>query len=222
MAKRWIPLFFILIFQFSILNAQEIITAEGYLRLVSENYSSIRDFEGNVTIRSGNTEMIGTVSYLTPSFLRIECTRPAGQVIVFNSEALTIYIPEMRAVLQQSINQSRRAGTSSGLSLLQRGFVASFLTGPNPEALDASSSERVVKLRLTRRSASEGFREIILSINAESKLIRRLEGRTIAEGEVRMDFTNIRTNQGIPEQRFIYDSPPNANMYQNFLFRDTE
>ena len=222
MAKRWIPLFFILIFQFSLLNGQEIITAEGYLRLVSENYSGIRDFEGNITIRSGNTEMIGTVSYLTPSFLRIECTRPAGQVIVFNSEALTIYIPEMRAVLQQSINQSRRGGASSGLSLLQRGYVASFVTGPNPEALESGSSERVVKLRLTRRSAAEGFREIILSINADSKMIRRLEGRTIAEGEMRMDFTNIRTNQGIPEQRFIYDSPPNANMYQNFLFRDTE
>jgi len=221
-AKRWIPLFFILIFQFSLLNGQEIITAEGYLRLVSENYSGIRDFEGNITIRSGNTEMIGTVSYLTPSFLRIECTRPAGQVIVFNSEALTIYIPEMRAVLQQSINQSRRGGASSGLSLLQRGYVASFVTGPNPEALESGSSERVVKLRLTRRSAAEGFREIILSINADSKMIRRLEGRTIAEGEMRMDFTNIRTNQGIPEQRFIYDSPPNANMYQNFLFRDTE
>jgi len=220
--RRGILLIFILIFHFSLLNGQEIITAEGYLRMVSEHYASIRDFEGNVTIRSGNMEMIGTVSYLTPSFLRIECTRPAGQVIVFNSEALTVYIPEMRAVLQQSINQSRRGGASHGLSLLQRGFVASFLTGPNPEALDANSSERVVKLRLTRRSVAEGFREIILSINTDSRLIRRLEGRTIAEGEVRMDFTNIRTNQGIPEQRFIYDAPPSANMYQNFLFRDTE
>jgi outer membrane lipoprotein-sorting protein len=80
----------------------------------------------------------------------------------------------------------------------------------------------VVRLRLTRRSVSEGFREIILSIDPNTRLIRRMEGRTIADGEVRFDFTNVRINQGIPEQRFIYDSPPSANMYHNFLFRDTD
>ena len=53
-------------------------------------------------------------------------------------------------------------------------------------------------------------------------MIRRMEGRTIADGEVRFDFTNVRTNVGIPEQRFIYDSPPLANMYHNFLFRDAD
>jgi outer membrane lipoprotein-sorting protein len=80
----------------------------------------------------------------------------------------------------------------------------------------------VVKLRLTRRLASEGFREIILSINPETRLIRRIEGRTIADALVRFDFTNIRLNVGIPELRFVYDSPASANMYNNFLFRDSD
>jgi outer membrane lipoprotein-sorting protein len=213
------------------LFGQEIITAENYLRMVSERYGGIRDYEANITIRSGNSDMTGTVSHLSPSFLRIDFTRPADQVIVFNGEVLTIYLPEFRAVLSQTINQGGRpsvsgAGMASadGLSLLRRNYVPSFVTGPNPEPLDSnnSSSERVVKLRLTRRSVSEGFREIILSINPDTRLIRRIEGRTIAEGDVRFDFTNIRTNQGIPEQRFIYDAPASANMYNNFLFRDTD
>ena len=222
MIKRGVSLFFILIFQLTILYGQEIITAEKYLEMVSDNYAAIRDFEANITIRSGNSEMIGRVSHLSPSLLRIDFTRPAEQVIVFNGDALIIYIPDMRAVLTQELNQSRRTGGSSqGLSLLRRNYVTSFLSSPYPEPLDGSG-ERVIKLRLTRRSVSEGFREIILSINPDSKMIRRMEGRTIAEGEVRFDFTNIRTNQGIPEQRFIYDAPPNANMYNNFLFRDTD
>jgi outer membrane lipoprotein-sorting protein len=106
--------------------------------------------------------------------------------------------------------------------MLRRNYVPSFVTGPTPEQLDDKNRERVVKLRLTRRSVSEGFREIILSINPDTKLIRRIEGRTIADGEVRFDFTNVRINQGIPEQRFMYDSPASANMYNNFLFRDTD
>jgi outer membrane lipoprotein-sorting protein len=209
-------------------NAQEIITAERYLETVSERYGGVRDYEARIVIRSGNSEMQGNVSYLSPSFLRIDFTRPAEQVIVFNGELLTVYLPEYRAVLNQSITPSRRpsAGaslaSSQGLSLLRRNYVASFVTGPNPVRLDENSNEDVVKLRLARRSISEGFREIILSVSPSSKLIRRIEGLSIAGVNVRFDFTNIRTNVGIPELRFVYDSPGSAYMYNNFLFRDTD
>jgi outer membrane lipoprotein-sorting protein len=209
--------------------SQEIITAERYLEMVSEVYGGIRDYEARINIRSGNSDMTGNVSHLAPSFLRIDFTRPAEQVIVFNGELLTIYLPEYRAVLSQSINQSRRnpaAGASlasaQGLTLLRRNYVPSFVTGPAPVQLESNSREEVVKLRLTRRSVSEGFREIILSINPNTKLIRRIEGRTIAESEVRFDFLDIRINQGIPEMRFIYDSPASANLYNNFLFKDSD
>jgi len=206
-----------------LLFGQEIITAERYLEIVSEQFAAIRDFEGNITIRSGNVDMIGVVNYLSPSFLRIDFTRPAEQVIVFNGEMLTVFLPDIRALLTQNISQAARRGAGAqGLSLLRRNYVPSFVTGPNPEPLDGASGERVVRLRLTRRSAAEGFREIILSINPETRLIRRMEGRTIADSEVRFDFTNIRINQGIPEQRFIYDAPALANTYHNFLFRASD
>jgi outer membrane lipoprotein-sorting protein len=218
-----------LFFFFSPLFGQDIVTAEKYLEMVSEHYGTIRDYEANLVIRSGTTDMVGTVSHLSPSFLRIDFTRPADQVIVFNGELLTIYLPEYRAVLNQGVNQTRRPtatgasmASAQGLMLLRNNYVPSYDTGPNPVPLEANSRENVVKLRLTRRSLSEGFREIILSINPETKLIRRIEGRTIADGEVRFDFTNIRVNLGIPEQRFIYDAPPSANLYNNFLFRDTD
>ncbi|MDR0301657.1 MAG: outer membrane lipoprotein carrier protein LolA [Treponema sp.] len=225
MLKRWISLLLLLGLNISAIFGQEIITAEKYLEMVSETYGTIRDYEANITIRSGNTEMTGTVSHLMPAFLRIDFTRPADQVIVFNGELLTVYLPEFRAVLSQNVNQSRRSAglaTAQGLTMLRRNYVPSFVTGPNPEPLESNSRERVVKLRLTRRSISEGFREIILSINADTKLIRRMEGRTIADGELRFDFTNIKLNQGIPELRFFYDSPASANIYPNFLFRDSD
>jgi outer membrane lipoprotein-sorting protein len=208
--------------------SQEIITAERYLETVSERYSSIKDYEAHVVIRSGSSEMIGNLSYLSPAFLRIDFTRPAEQVIVFNGELLTVYLPEYRAVLNQNITPSRRpaAGASlasaQGLALLRRNYVPSFVTGPNPVPLDEKTREEVVKLRLARKNISEGFREIILSISPGSRTIRRIEGRTIADTLVQFDFTNIRTNQGIPEMRFIYDSPASAYMYNNFLFRDVD
>lgn len=229
MLKKGISLFSLFILSISLSFGQEIVTAGRYLEMVSETYGSIRDYEANIAIRSGGSDMTGRVNHLSPSFLRIDFTRPAEQVIVFNGELLTVYLPEFRATLSQNINQSRRSTTTAagmasaqGLTMLRRNYVPSFVTGPNPEPLDPNSSESVVKLRLTRNSVSEGFREIILSVNPETRLIRRIEGRTIADGEVRFDFTNVRINQGIPEQRFIYDAPPSANMYHNFLFRDSD
>jgi outer membrane lipoprotein-sorting protein len=207
-------------------NSQEIITAERYLEMVSERYGSIRDYEAHIVIHSGSSEMTGNVSYLAPSFLRIDFTRPADQVIVFNGELLTVYLPEYRAVLNQNITPSRRSSSGAslasaqGLALLRRNYVASFVTGPDPVVLQGSPQEEVVRLRLARRNISEGFREIILSINPGSKIIRRIEGRTIADSLLQFDFTNIRTNLGIPEMRFIYDSPASAYVYNNFLFRE--
>jgi outer membrane lipoprotein-sorting protein len=211
------------------LYSQEIVTAEKYLETVSERYGGVKDYEARVAIRSGNTDMTGQLSYLSPNFLRIDFSRPDGQVIAFNGEQLTVYLPEYRAVLNQEISNPRgtAAGGASlasaqGLSLLRRNYIPAFVTGPDPAPLDEGSQEEAVKLRLTRRSVSEGFREIVLSIDPETMLIRRIEGRTIADALVRFDFLNIRTNLGIPEGRFIYDSPASANVYNNFMFRETE
>jgi outer membrane lipoprotein-sorting protein len=209
--------------------SQEIVTADQYLKNVSDRYSLIKDYEALLSIRSGSTQMRGNVSHLSPSFLRIDFSEPSEQVIVFNGELLTVYLPGYRAVLNQAITPGRRpaaggAGlaSSQGLVMLRRNYIPTFVVGPDPVPLEDGSGEMVVKLRLARRSISEGFRELVLSVDSESQLIRRIEGRTIADAQLRFDFTNIKINQGIPEQRFIYDSPASANLYNNFLFRDVE
>jgi len=206
--------------------SQEIVTADRFLDTVSERYATIRDYEARVVIRSDATEMTGNLSFLEPNFLRIDFTDPAEQALIFNGELLTVYIPRLRAVLNQAVSPrgSVMGGASmasaQGLQLLRRGYVATFVTGPDPVPLDDRNPEQVVKLRLTRRLTSENFREIILSINPETRLIRRIEARTLTNALVRFDFTNIRINVGIPEQRFVYVPPPHANMYNNFMFRE--
>ncbi|MCL2800457.1 MAG: outer membrane lipoprotein carrier protein LolA [Treponema sp.] len=221
MTKRGFSLFLLLIISCAFLHGQEIITAARYLEMVGNHYASLRDYEANIEIRTGTSTMTGNVSHRAPNLLRIDFSRPADQVIVFNGEALTVYLPEFRAVLNQPLARAG-GGSTLGLSMLRRNYTAAYLTGPNPEPLDPGSSVRVIKLRLTRNTTAEGFREIILSIDPNTRLIRRMEGRTIADNEVRFDLTNIRTNVGIPDARFVYDTPSLATMYNNFLFRDND
>ena len=226
-SKIILPLFLLGVF-FPVF-AQEIVTAERFLEAVSERYAAIRDYEAEVTIRSGTTDMTGTLSFLDPFFVRIDFTRPAEQVLVFNGETLFVHIPDLRATLSQPVAPASRAtspvggaamASAQGLQLLRRGYVPAFVTGPAPVPLDGRPQDMVVQLRLTRRLASEGFREIILSVDAETLLIRRIEGRTLADTLVRFDFNNVRTNLGIPEQRFAYTPPPTSNIHHNFLFRE--
>ena len=202
-------------------NSQEIVTAERYLEMVSEQYSGIRGIEASVIITSGNTAMPGTLIYRFPYFLRIDFTRPANQVIVFNGELLTVYLPDQRVLMTQAITPTNRSGTAGhGLGMLRRNYTPTYVTSPSPVPLDSRSTEQVIKLLLRRRSVSDGFREIILSIDPNTRMIRRVEGRTTTDGTIQMDFSNVRTNVDIPDLRFSYDPPQGVSRQHNFLFRD--
>ncbi|MDR1470263.1 MAG: outer membrane lipoprotein carrier protein LolA [Spirochaetaceae bacterium] len=226
MFKRWLSVSLFLTGLAAPLFAQSIVTAEAYLERVSNRYASFNDYEAHIVIKTGGVEMAGTVSHLAPAFMRIDFSSPAEQVIVFNGDVLTIYLPEMRAILNQDVGSSAGGGaslaTGQGLSMMRRNYAAAYSTGPDPEPLEGGSRERVVRLRLTSRYGGAGFRELLLSIDPETLLIRRIAATQLAGGTIQFDFTNVKTNQGIPEQRFIYDSPASANVYNNFLFRDRD
>jgi outer membrane lipoprotein-sorting protein len=209
------------------LQAQEILTADRFLAQVGDRYAAIKDYQAKIVIRSSNAEMKGTIIHKSPKLLRIDFTQPEEQVIAFNGDVLTVYLPEYRAVLSQSVASNSEASAASlasaqGLSMLRRNYASAYATGPDPVPLEEGSSELVIKLVLTRRSLSEGFREIKLSVSATTNLIRRIDGRTIADEFVMFDFTDIKLDQGIPEARFAYDSPASANLFNNFLFKDTD
>lgn len=206
---------------------QEILTAEKYLSMVAETYGGIKDYSAKIMVSAGKTDMDGTIIYKSPNLVRIDFTKPEEQVIAYNGDTLTVYLPEYRAVLSQTTStNSSSAGASlasaQGLGLLRKNYNSAYTVGPDPVPLEQGSSELVIKLTLTRRSVSEGFRELRLSINPDTKLIRRIEGVTLAGDTIIFNFTDIKLNQGIGESRFAYDSPASANVYNNFLFKDSE
>ncbi len=218
-------LFVLVLWSVGLVPAQEIMTAEKYLASVGERYALIKDYEAKLVITTTKSEMFGTIFHRNPGLLRIDFTKPEAQTIVYNGEVLTVYLPEYRAVLSQTVEGDGKSTAASlasaqGLVLLQRNYAPAFKTGPDPVALEEGSDEMVVTIVLTRRSLSEGFRELTLAVATDTLLIRRIEGKTVADEPVRFDFTAIKLDQGIPEARFLYDSPASANLYNNFLFKD--
>ena len=220
MKKIFIVLF--MLFSASIF-AQSITTASAYFKTISEYYSTIKDYEVNFEIKVDKQETAGRLSFKTPDLLRLDYTNPEEQVICYNGDTLTIYLPDSDAVLQQSITEDTGAEaltTPQGLSLLSRYYTVAYETGQNAEPLEDGSDEMVVKFILTRKSASEAFRYINIAVSETTKLIRRIEAVT-PKGEVIMfNFYDYVLNQDITDQRFIYDAPSSANNYNNFLFSE--
>lgn len=197
--------------------SQGIVTANEYFNLVSEKYGTIKDYESTANIFIGERRMRGRITYLSPNMMRIDFSEPANQAIVFDGKKLIVYLPENAMLLTQDANSETMA-TSEGLSLMRRYYSVSYETSQTPVPLEEGSSEEVVRLVLWRRTTSEAFRYIKLSINPNTKMIRRLEAVTPANVSYIFDFLGYEINQGVTEQRFKYDVPSAANAYDNFMF----
>ncbi len=210
-------------------GAQAITTADAFFTAVSDTYAAISDYSANITITTGSGQkaavMAGRAVFKRPNLLRIDFSDPDEQTIVFNGELLTIYLPDYNVVLSQSVEKNSGASgaslaTPQGLSLMKRYYSIAYEKGPDPVPLDEGSTERVVVLALARRTTTEMFRTIRLMVNPESKLVRRIDAQTVSGDRVVFDFSGYALNQGILDNRFLYDSPASANMFNNFLFSE--
>ncbi|HEY9593230.1 MAG TPA: outer membrane lipoprotein carrier protein LolA [Spirochaetia bacterium] len=204
----------------------ELVSAEKYFSALSAKYGTIKDYEAVVSIAEGKVSYHGALSYKSPMFLRIDFDDPPKMVLCFDGKKLIWFSPQNEVVLEQDYKKKSNAqiegmATSQGLILLQRNYSIAFLnaTGAEPVPLEEGSREMVSKLKLVSRGATS-YSQLIISV--KDNLIRRVEGTQTNGEKVVMDFTNIRTNQGIPDSRFVYDSPPYANVIQDWLFDPEE
>ena len=123
------------LFFVSVLSAQSIITASAYFKTISEYYATIKDYEVDFEIRVEKSESAGKLSFKAPDLLRMDYSNPEEQVICFNGDMLTIYLPDTAAVLQQQVTPGSSGNAASlstpqGLSLMSRYYTVAYGTGP--------------------------------------------------------------------------------------------
>ena len=204
--------------------SQGITTASAYFKQISEYYGSLKDYEADFEIKIEKQETAGKLSFKSPDLLRMDYSTPENQVICFNGDTLTIYLPESTAVLQQAITQENGPAASlttpQGLSLLSRYYNVAYETGQAAEPLEKGSDEMVVKFILSKKSNTEAFKYIKIAVNDGTKLIRRIEAVTPKGETFIFNFYDYKVNQDISDARFIYDPPSSANNFNNFLFAE--
>ena len=223
------------------LSGQNFLTPARYFEQVSQKFSTIEDYQANITINlnEGELVMVGSVMYKSPNKLRIDFTEPREQVLAMDGQKLIVYIPTYSYALEQTLVRRSDASvalmaSSQELSYLKDNYSVAYLIGPDAVPLsyepgsegkseedegpkvDSESEEMVMKLKFQSRSSAEGFRRLEIAF-AESGFIRRVTGRSIGK-QLTLDFTDVRINENIPDAKFEYKAPANANVFNDFLF----
>ena len=231
MRARFAFVFFCLVLVFTLgIHAQEFITPSAYLDEASGVFGAVEDYQADITIteKSGEEEsepMVGTLFYKTPNKLRIDFVSPREQVLAVEGDLLTVYVPRYDYILEQKLqrrsdNAVALMASEKELSYLKSNYSVAYLVGPDPVPLDDDLSETVIKLKFQSLSSAEGFAQLEIAFDDE-QMIRRVTGFNGARTLV-MDYENISTNQNIPDARFDYEAPANANVFRNFLFEVIE
>lgn len=220
---RFVPaLLLLLLVVPSGLFSQQILTANEFFDTVAANYGSVEDYTADMVWRDESGTWRGTLTYKRPDLIRIDFTEPEDQLLVSNGEKLTVYIPAYNVILEQELRDqvSDTPGglaTAEGLSLMRRNYDIAYLEGPEPVPMEEDSDLFVTQLRLDRKQVTEGFRQLVLSIDEEG-FIRRIDGTKVDWEEVQMELSNIQINQRISDQLFEEDPDPSASVYENFLY----
>jgi outer membrane lipoprotein-sorting protein len=199
--------------------AQDIVTAQEFFGKVSAEFGAIKDYSCDFTYTREESISTGKMYYRAPNLLRMDYAAPKGQVLLMDGEALQVLIPSLGLILRQAFSKStarQDLASAVGLRMLSEGYEIAYLDAPGLVPLDEGSREQVTKLKLTRRSASEMYREIVLSISKDF-LIRRWEGTLEDRTVVAMDYVNIRLDQNLPASKFNDEAWPDANVYDDFL-----
>ena len=211
------------------LSAQSFVTPSDYFSQASVVFGAVKDYQADITIRvleeQEGEPMVGRLLYKNPNKLRIDFTKPREQTLAVNGEMLTVYVPRYSYILEQRLQRRSDATLAlmagqKQMSYLTSNYTVAYLVGPEPVPLEEGSREMVIKLKFQSLSSAEGFRQLEIAFD-EKKLVRRVTGSTGSKTLI-MDYKNIRLNQSIPDGRFDYNAPANANVYRNFLFEVIE
>jgi outer membrane lipoprotein-sorting protein len=225
---RWKLVCLLTLFVPVLASGQEILTALEYFDLVGDNYAEIEDYIATYTWTDESGSMYGTLYYKRPNLIRIDFESPEDMVLVSDGELFMVYVPAFNVVLQQELRRTPgdateeletpgTLATPGGLAIMERNFNIAYLEGPEPVPLDENSDLLVTQLRLDRKQVTEGYRQIVVSID-EAGFIRRIVGTMVDWEEVQLDLDDIEINQNIPNARFDYESEADASVRENFLF----
>lgn len=184
------------------------------VRKVQERYDNTRDFTAHVTQEmtvaslGKTTTAQGTVAFKKPGKMRWELDHNTPQTIVADGNTLWLYQPKERQVIKTPFDAAFRSTTPisflTGVGRLAQDFDAS---------LDGTSADgQFVYLLLIPRRDTSTVGKLRLTVAADTGEIRGAEILDPLGNVSRLQFTDIKRNQNLPDKDFVFEVPPGVDV----------
>lgn len=157
----------------------------------------------------GNYRSKGRLTQAADGRLSLRFTDPDGEVIVLDGRNVWMYLPSTEPGQVRKIPMSSLPDYFNPKSLLDqpgRRFEARSL---RRDALNGRAADVVT---LQPKDSSLPFSEVVLWVDREDGLPRRLQFKERSGAVRTFTFADVRTNQRIPDRVFTFDVPPGVRV----------
>ena len=214
--KRLILALFFISMTFTPSFAGKILTVRFVLKEMQNSLDKLEDFRASFTLKNGDYKNFGGFYYKKPFYLRINGYRDKSKV-VSNGKDLWIYIPKYEVISEQKLittdekHKKLLASPHKTLGRLKHDYRFKFARG-------GKNNKYFYILDLTPRITKIGFKKMRVWVSRTSKLITKIEAKTVNNKSVSLAFKNIKINTGLTKGFFEFEMPDeNVQVIKNTI-----
>jgi outer membrane lipoprotein carrier protein len=182
---------------------------------VQATYRSFSDLQAEFVQRATNRlsgasqEASGRLFLKWPGLMRWEYEKPEARLFLIDGKTLWSYSPAERQATAQDVTGALTSGPIGilfGISSLRRDFRVRAIS----HAGTRDSEEYL--LDLAPKGEGLSFKRVVLAIDRESFLIRRLTVFDLYGNTTAVDLTDLKVNGGLKDGLFKFSPPPGTDL----------
>ena len=206
-------------------QAANFVHPSDIVKSMQAKFKTLKTYQADFSldIKENNKTRVsrGVASYSEGAKLNFTFTQPYGDIIVSNGEKLFVYVARLNAVGRQSLKTRDKsgksllsAGSSEGLTNLFKRYHYKFDKPEQPREIEG---QKYFVLDLKEKEISGGYDKILLFVDAQSFIIKKMKASSPSGRQVELQFSNIRENPPLDNKLFQFKEPDNAKTVDNPL-----
>lgn len=148
----------------------------------------------------------GRVWIARPGRMRWEYEEPEPKLAIVRDTLTWLYLEEDRQVQLGQLDQDTRL---LPMLLAGEGRLSDMFT---PSLIESEASDRVYRLRLTPKSGSDAFEEVIVTTTAPEFAVEAVEVLDAVGNRGSYAFSRIRKNSGLSDDLFVFVVEPGVEV----------
>jgi len=157
----------------------------------------------------------GTFAIRKPAMMRWDYEEPERKVAITDGRETWLYLPEDREVHRGTLDRDGAGAAAlllAGKLRLDKDFYSRVLSGDDLEEVGPQGVAGAVVLELAPVNRAEEFERLIVAVDPERLLIRRVTVVDSLGGRMIFELHDLDRNVPLPDELFRFEVPPGVDV----------